>query len=1145
MLDKLLSLDKLGEPFHSLIENVNNNIDTLCYGLSSTARHQIAGFLHSKVLYVTNNKVEADEAMNSFKAFTNNNVSYLTPKADLLVSATSFSRELLFSRMCEINQISENQPQVIVTTVEAISQLFPPKTRFDNLRTTIKINDEISPYEISEKLVECGFERAELIEGAGQFAIRGDILDIFEPSGRAVRIDFFGDTIERIKEIDSETMKSSENIDSINIFPIFETIIEDIERKNLIKKYEKAKPNIKTKELEERWLSHNDLVMNNIENARTTTLSELLPLLKEKSTIFDYLDSETTIVFDDFNKCNDIIKSHELEHKSRYTALFESGELLKTQLNQMFTRTSIQKQLSEFTKLNLVELLTQDKGFNPKSLLEFKTTKISSYQHDNDILKNDIKNWLKFGYKVVICGKDKDTARNFASQIIAEGIPTKYIEDTNSEINGSVIVPIFIEHGYILHNEKIVIIGSYDVLKRSNLRINSKRKKGDAFVSCEIGDYVVHDIHGIGLLKAVKTVKTGDIIRDYAIVEYRGGDILYVPAAQMDMLVKFSGSEKTPRLSKMGGKEFSNIKEKVRSSIREMAFDLRELYKNRENAKGHIYPKDSAFQAEFEDNFDFEPTRDQLISTNEIKDDMTSEKVMDRLLVGDVGYGKTEVAFRACFKAIESGKQICFLAPTTILSYQHYKTALKRFEGFGIRLDYINRFKTKMEQIETIRRLKEGKIDMIFGTHRLLSKDVSFADLGLLILDEEQRFGVEHKEKIKTLKSNIDVLSMSATPIPRTLHMSLSGIRDISTIETPPSKRLPVQVIVTEQSNAIIADSIRKELARSGQVFVLYNRVSSIYSYTDSLKKLLPKVKFIVAHGQMDAVELEKSIENFVMGKADVLVSTTIIENGIDIPRANTMLVVDSDRLGLSQLYQLKGRVGRSDKLAYIYYLYKENKVLSETARKRLDAIQEFTEFGSGFKIAMRDLEIRGSGNILGREQSGHMEKVGYDMYCKLLREAVNELDGKVVKETPTDMDVDITAYIPEDYITSSTARIEEYRTISSIKTFDDIQEILNSLEDIYGKVPREVKALARIALVRHLATKLFAKQIIIRENRVEIILSVESLKNNDLHDVLSKCKRKANLIVGDEITIKFFEKRTYSGLRTVFNFLCAVFLEK
>lgn len=1145
MLKDLLSLNNLGGSYEKFQKNVSDGIKTLAYGLPKTARAHLAGFLRSKILYICSNKLEADEVLENLKGLIGEDVYFLPSKPEVLLSASAFSKELLFQRMTSIYKIAKNQPKVIVATVESIAELFPNRAEFLNLCFEIKKGDNISPYDVVNRLVKCGYRRTELVEGQGQFSLRGDILDVYLIEDFALRIDFFGDNVDRIKEIDVETMKSSGNVDVVEIYPIFDVIIKDSSRDELIRKLKNNVPKMSNEADEQKWSRKVSEYESEIINSTTSSYGEFLPLQDEVATIFDYLDKDTTIIFDDFNKCYDLANNEFFEHKSRYTSLFEGAEILKSQFSQFMNFDKVVDISNDFNSCAFTQFLATDKGFFPRELLEFKVTPISSYQNGNDELARDVNNWLRLGYRVVMCGKDQETAKNLVKNVTYDGVMTAYLENSDLEIIGCVTIPNYIDHGFIIHENKIVIIGTLDLLKKASRSISVRKKKTDAFLSAEVGDFVVHETHGIGYLKSISTIKTGTIVKDYAVVEYKGGDILYVPAEQMDLLVKFSGSDTTPTLSRIGGKDFSIIKEKVKASIKKMAFDLKELYSKRDSLNGYKYQEDTIFQEEFEEAFPFEPTDDQLLSTSEIKKDMTTGKLMDRLLVGDVGYGKTEVAFRACFKAIESGKQVCFLAPTTILSYQHYQTAVKRFEGFGIRIDYLNRFKTEAQQNETLSKLRQGKLDLIIGTHRLLSKDVEFFDLGLLILDEEQRFGVESKELIKNLKDDIDVLSMSATPIPRTLHMSLSGIRDISTIETPPSKRLPVQVLVAEQSPSLLKDAITRELARGGQVFVLYNRVASIYTFAKRIQDLLPQAKMIVAHGKLPPQQLESAIENFVLGNADILVSTTIIENGIDIPKANTMIVIDADKFGLSQLYQLKGRVGRSDKLAYVYYLFQENKVLSETAHKRLQAIMEFTEFGSGFKIAMRDLEIRGSGNVLGREQHGHMEAVGYDMYCKLLRESVDELNGKAPEQANTETDIDISAYISEDYITLSSARMEQYRLISGISCRKDIKDILNTMEDIYGKAPKEIVALCKVSLIRHLAGRLYAKKVYVKENRKEIVIVPESLKNGKLHDMLELHKDKMSLAISDELVLKINLKEKNKALNFIYDILNEIFEEK
>ncbi len=628
----------------------------------------------------------------------------------------------------------------------------------------------------------------------------------------------------------------------------------------------------------------------------------------------------------------------------------------------------------------------------------------------------------------------------------------------------------------------------------------------------------MHEVHGIGRVLGSKKISTTEGTKDYVAVEYQGGDVLYVPVEQMDILTRYLGGEKRPKLSKIGGADFEKIKKSVKESIKKMSFDLKKLYGERQASEGFAFTADGELEKAFASAFPFEETPDQIAADKDVKADMTSGKVMDRLICGDVGFGKTEVAFRAVFRAIANGKQAAMLAPTTILTEQHYNTAAERFKDFGVRIAVLNRFKTAGEQKKIITDLKDGKIDFVIGTHRLLSGDVAFKDLGLLVLDEEQRFGVEHKEKIKLLKKNVDTLTLTATPIPRTLHMSLSGIRSISVINTPPKKRLPVQTYVVEETEVLIADAITREINRGGQAFVLYNRVESIFTFAARLQALMPKLKITVVHGRMDEKAMESSVIGFYKGRSDVLVSTTIIENGIDLPRANTLIVIDADRLGLSTLYQLKGRVGRSDRLAYAYFTFKRDKVLSNTAFERLNAIIEFTEMGSGIKIAMRDLEIRGAGNVLGGEQHGHMDKIGYELYSKLLRE---EISGK--EEKTPELDVRLNAYIPESYIEGSVARMDAYKEIAEINSEQAEKDFISAIEGAYGELPEEVFNLINIAVVKYLAMKISAVKITVSKSETSLSFATFNAFNNEkLMSAIEKYKDKARISMSATPKLEF-----------------------
>ncbi|MBP5372888.1 MAG: transcription-repair coupling factor, partial [Clostridia bacterium] len=672
------------------------------------------------------------------------------------------------------------------------------------------------------------------------------------------------------------------------------------------------------------------------------------------------------------------------------------------------------------------------------------------------------------GYKSIIACGNADRQKKICENFSAQGV-NLIATDEPKDYKDCFATTFFLNHGFILHDDKLVVLGTFDLYVAGVKEKRIKKRRNETFSAPEVGDFAVHEDYGIGLIRGTQRITTTESVKDYIAIEYAEGDILYIPVEDMDKLTKYLGKEGSPQLNKLGNNEFEKIKQRVRESISRMSINLKKLYKERAEQKGFRFSEDNDLTREFEEAFPYELTEDQAQSLAEIKKDMQSDRIMDRLLLGDVGFGKTEVALRAAFKAVFDMKQVAIVAPTTILTEQHYQTVEERFKDFGVRAGLLNRFQKPAKVKETLKKLKDGDIDIIIGTHRIFGKDVEFRDLGLLILDEEQRFGVEHKEKLRTLKKNVDTITMSATPIPRTLHMSLTGIRDISLILTPPSARIPVQSYVIEESETLIRDAIMKELSRGGQTFILFNDVKGIYEFADKIVKLVPEAKVVVGHGQMTRDELEDNILAFYAGKYDVLVATTIIENGIDIPKANTLVVIDADKLGLFSLYQLKGRVGRSDVMAHAYFTYKPDKVLTDASYKRLGALMESTELGSGYKIAMRDLEIRGAGNVLGREQHGHLEKIGYELYSKLLKEQL----GEVAKDFETELDVKLDAFIPESYVQVSSSRLDLYKALAEIKSDEDKQRVISSAAETYGPLPEEVENLIIIAELKNLCKKL------------------------------------------------------------------------
>ncbi|MBQ9081255.1 MAG: DEAD/DEAH box helicase, partial [Clostridia bacterium] len=709
-----------------------------------------------------------------------------------------------------------------------------------------------------------------------------------------------------------------------------------------------------------RSLSIADDIMEKLENG--TANNFLMPLLENSCDFFAFLGEDTLLIFDDGKQIYDRLDALYKEHEERFHRLYQAGEVFSFTKRQFVDREDFFSNVTSFRCLSLQTFTSRNFFFEPFKIFNFKSTPISRYLNSFETLFTDIKNWLFNQYRVILycgtanrCDKLKEALRENYLPVSPDVAALDYLAGVD-------VLSEELERGLVLHESKTVLIGSGDMFTKPAAQKRIKRRRGDMFVAPEVGDYAVHETHGIGKIIGMKKLETLEGIKEYIALEYRGGDTLYLPVERMDALSKYVGGE-APMLSKIGGAEFERVKERVRNSLKKLAFDLKKLYAEREKQQGFEFPYYEDMMEEFFAAFEYTETPDQAESVKEILSDMRSKKVMDRLLCGDVGFGKTEVALRAIYLCVLGGKQAALMCPSTILSEQHFNTALKRFENFGVKVECLNRFKTPKQQERILQSLKEGKTDLVVGTHRLLSKDVEFSDLGLLVLDEEQRFGVEHKEKIKNLKQNIDCLTMTATPIPRTLHMSLSGIRDISTIQTPPAERLPVQTYVVEETEALIRDACIREISREGQVFILYNRVESIHTFAARIAQIIPEGKVCVTHGQMDKNVLENNVLRFYGGECNILITTTIIENGIDLPNANTLLVIDADRLGVSQLYQLRGRVGRGTRLAHAYFTYKPEKVLTSDATARLSTIMEFTELGSGFKIAMRDLEIRGAGN--------------------------------------------------------------------------------------------------------------------------------------------------------------------------------------
>ncbi len=1125
MLLNKLTNNKTKNSLVEFSENIHQGVPLVAFGVTEPFKVLLSSTINNPVLYVVKDSLSALSVTAMLKQICNEEVVNLTAKDEILLFLKAFSKESFYQRVTAISKLKN--AKFIVATIDALLQTFPKEIE----SITLEKNKDYNLTNLLTQLTRFGYKRTEGEIVKGTFNIRGDILDVFPiDQTTPFRVDFFGDTLESIRIIDENTFKTIGNTERLNIIQAVETIFneEDFEIiKNVLEK--NIKNSNKNNSIRLKEVSADILFA--IENKDYAFLSNLSGVSKNSTNIFSLLSKDTVVIYDEPKRIYEKATLIETEFIERVKSLVASGDVLECSINQLLTLEDFTLKANEFRNVAFSMLACNLPFFNPLKILNPQVSGVTDYKLAFKEVFNDCKNWLKTGYTVIIFAGDEKRQEKLISDFYTEGLSA----NKNYQEKSIVVSEKKFNKGFIYHELKMVIIGTDNIFTKSITERKIKPKKQAYFTAPVAGDYCVHEIHGIGRVLGNKKITSTEGTKDYVAVEYAGGDLLYIPVEQLDILTRYLGGAK-PRLSKIGGKDFERIKRNAKESIKKMSFDLKKLYEERQQPVGFKFNSDAELQKIFEDAFPFEETVDQLQTCNEISLDMASDKVMDRLVCGDVGFGKTEVAFRAVFRALINGKQCAMLAPTTILAQQHFNTAIERFKGFGIRIEVLNRFKTEKEQQKILADLKDGKVDFVIGTHRLLSKDVEFNDLGLLVLDEEQRFGVEHKEKIKLLKKNVDTLTLTATPIPRTLHMSLSGIRSISVINTPPKKRLPVQTYVTEETEMLIKDAITREINRGGQAFLLYNRVESIFTFAERIKSIIPNVKLAVVHGRMDERTMEKNILDFYNGKYDLLVSTTIIENGIDLPKANTLIVIDADRLGLSTLYQLKGRVGRSDRLAYAYFTFKREKVLTENAYERLNAIMEFAEMGSGIKIAMRDLEIRGAGNVLGAEQHGHMDKIGYELYSKLLKE---ELSGK--EESVLDLDVRVSSYIPDEYIQSNSAKMAVYKEIAEISSIKDSLEVKEWLQDAYGKIPKETENLITISVIKLLASELKVEKVIIKKGQVEIFFAdFNVFRRESLKSALDKFSNQVKVNMVGQPSVIFIEedKTNEHMLALVYSFL-------
>ena len=1093
MNKKFLNFGELNSELKKVLEGVWARKSCSFFGATESLKVMLSAAFDKTLVYVTSDIVHARKIQEMFESVFSEKVVLFPAVADNLIYKRAVSADSFLERNRTLALILNGSAKIVIVPTEALLMPLAPVEFFEKSIIRISKGQTIERSDFVKSLNDAGYKRVDLVSDPGDFAVRGDLVDLYDAgSMKAYRIDFFDDEVERISELDPETTKSAGDLEEISICP--DTMIFSDDFEEIIEKLEGMKSRkFDSAEVQNDFVENLNEIISRLEMGdRSHAMEVILPLLYEKpKSLFDYVKAahgeNAIICFDEAKMVFDSLTGIEKEYVARIANLAKSKNLIDEKCYNSFEM--LQKSFESFTCVAFQKITSANNLFSPDFVAQVKSNPALRYSHSHSEFAKTVRSLVFHEHKVFIFAGNMENAKGLKQTLENHDCYIDIKEEARISDFESAIIPECFPSGMSMPSERIMVFGTYDLYAKKTQEKKYSASRKNVFSVPKVGDYVVHSFHGIGVCEGVSKLDGNFGTKDYVVVRYRDGDKLFVPIDQMNMLEKFSGGETPSKLSKIGGAEFARVKAKVKEGVRKIAFNLLSLYAEREKLRGYAFPQDDMLQIEFENSFPHTETEDQLISLSEIKKDMESSKVMDRLLCGDVGFGKTEVALRAAFKAVIAGKQVAFIAPTTILSEQHFNTASNRTKEFGVNVEVLNRFKKPKEVKEILKKLEEGKIDIICGTHRLLSKDVKFKDLGLIILDEEQKFGVEDKEKLKVNHKNVDVLTLSATPIPRTLHMSLSGIRDVSIISTPPSVRLPIETSVTEESDALIADAITREMKRSGQVYILFNNVERIYAFAQKIREIAPEARVVVAHGQMSGKELENVIYSFYRGEADVLVCTTIIENGIDIENANTLVIVDSDKFGLSQLYQIRGRVGRGSRLAYAYFTYNRDKVLTNDAYKRLEAISEFTEFGSGFKLAMKDLEIRGGGNIFGAEQHGHMQKVGYDMYAKLLSEAVSELKGAKQKpKSQTTVRLAIDAFIPENYILKSEDRMTAYKNIGTISGFDSFEDVKNSLEASFGCIPKPTENLLKISYLRALGSNARVKEIVSDDGSIKLV---------------------------------------------------------
>lgn len=1069
--------------------------------LALLAMDELCGKKKAPLLIITDDEAGAKRICDDINEFAGETAAYVYPAKDItLARVDRTSKEYEYQRLCVLSRVIEGSCHIICASAEAVMQrTLPPKALSEN---TITIDKEkpIDLKKLTEQLIKAGYTRCDSVESPSQFSVRGSIADIFPVHEKfPVRMELWDDEIDTFSYFDTETQRRTTPIDKMMIPPASEVLFESNDVfADKIKALSASVRGKRTEIIRANLSKDEDNARNNITLAN---IDKYLPLAYEKpALIFDYLTEGSAVLFSEHHSCTEKAKAVMTQHNEDIKQLLEEGELCRGLEGYMTDFDVISEKAQEYSCL-LMDSFLRTADIRSKKLLSMTAYQTASWGGEIRQLSEDLKSFVSRNYSVVVLAGSEKTLPIIAEDLRNDGIPCDILSEGAELTKGRVLITTgSLSSGYDYPDIKTALITQAKAM--TSRRKLKKRKKGEEIKSlADItpGDLVVHALHGIGRFEGIRKLELEGITKDYITIKYAGTDVLYVPVTQMDLISRYIGprDDTGVKLNKLSSTEWQKTRSRVKKAVKDMADELIALYAKRSKTKGFAYSPDNDWQNDFEARFDYTETDDQLRCIEEIKQDMMKPVPMDRLLCGDVGFGKTEVAFRAAFKAMLDGKQCAVLVPTTVLAWQHYQSALKRFEHFPFKIELLSRFRTKKQQEEILKQVELGTVDMVIGTHRIVQKDVKFKDLGLAIIDEEQRFGVAHKERFKEAFTGIDVLTLSATPIPRTLNMAMSGIRDMSVIEEPPVDRYPVQTYVIEHNMGVIIQAIQKELRRGGQVYYIHNRVESIESCAAKIAELIPDARIAVAHGQLTEERLSDIWTELVDHEIDILVCTTIIETGVDVSNVNTLIIEDADNLGLSQLYQLRGRVGRSNRRAFAYFTFRRGKVLTEIATKRLDAIREFTQFGSGFRVAMRDLEIRGAGSILGGHQHGHMEAVGYDMYLQLLNEAIAEETGQTPPRSPEEclIDLQIEAHIPDKYIESLSGRLDAYRKIAAVSNKEESLDLLDEFIDRYGDPPKAIQGLITVALTRNMAGQSGITEITQRNDSMIIYVKTASIE--------------------------------------------------